>query len=175
MTSTAPRISSGALSVRKEIGTPLLNITCFKSVAATLSCDLDVTCSKITSLLNRSMMTKVSLLLLYRNPDHRECSCGGSIKVKDHFEVTPSYRAPSASFTLWDESFHVSDHSGPVIQRFENMSDLLMVLVMYIFMSMHCYRLRHRLGNNYSGMWPKWFGIPSSSTGCPGMPLISSP
>ena len=60
MISTAPRINSGALSVRNDKGTPLLRMTCFKSTDATCNCDLEGTCSMMTSLVNRSTITNSS-------------------------------------------------------------------------------------------------------------------
>ena len=74
------------------------------------------------------------------------------MRIKNHFELSPPYGAPSGRFALRDKSLYVSVHSRLIVQRLENVSDLLMILVMDVLVRVDRYSLAHSFGNDYPRM-----------------------
>jgi hypothetical protein len=74
------------------------------------------------------------------------------MRIKNHFELSPPYGAPSARFALRDKSLYVSVHPRPIVQRLENVSDFLMILVMDVLVRVDRYSLAHSFGNDYPRM-----------------------
>ncbi len=79
--------------------------------------------------------------------------------IKNYFEVSPPYGAPSARVALRDKSIYVSVHSRPIVQRLENVGDFLMMLVMDVLVRVDRYSLAHSFGNDYPRMSSKviWY------------------